>query len=132
MNQIFQSTIGNGEQSNLFEVRMHEPPAAPQVFIQAIFGQLGERLPHRFRRRRRRIELTVFRNVGDGQARRIDDSLGDVGKRQRLMPLQRRVQRRAQQRYVNKVVEVAGWNDASWRLSVKVSSLSRAARVSPE
>ena len=38
----FQATVADAEQPDVFEVGLDDTPAAPQVFVKAVFGQFGE------------------------------------------------------------------------------------------
>ncbi len=62
--KVIQTAILHLQESDLFEVRVHHSPTAAQIFVEAVFGEVGEHLPDLLRRGSVRIEFRILGDVG--------------------------------------------------------------------
>jgi hypothetical protein len=90
--QCFQPAIANTEQADVFQVWLHDAPAAPQIFVDAIFSQLHKHPHHFLGGGRNGVEFRVLGDAANGQTAGGDDRLGDAVKGQFVVALQRGVQ----------------------------------------
>src|ERR1035441_1612798 len=103
----FQATVAGAEQPDVFEVGLDDTPAAPQVFVKAVFGQFGEGAENVRGSRGLRIQLRVPGYLSRGEAAGTDDGIGDAFKGEFVVAQEGRVERGAEQRDVNEIVEMA-------------------------
>ena len=122
-----QSAVADAEQSDVFQVRLHHAPAAPQVFVKAVFGQFGEDPPDVLRRPAspdrvrgcwrclRIVKAAMVRPPPRATRSNVSSVVAQQG----------RVQGRERSSETwTKSLKCPACSEASWRLSVKESSLS--------
>ena len=106
--QRLKPAIANPQQADVFQVRLHDPPTAPQVFVDAILGQFDKHPHYVVGGGRRRIKLRILGDTAYCETAGGDNCLCDAVESQFVMTQQGRVQRATKQRDVNKIVEVPG------------------------
>src|SRR6266516_4812565 len=63
-----QSPIPHPQEADMLQVRLYHTPAPAQVFIEPVFGEVGEHPPHLLGRWRLRVEFGIARDVTDSEA----------------------------------------------------------------
>ncbi len=105
---VFQSPIAHAKQADVLQVRLDDPPAAAEIFVEPALCQVGERVPDILRRAGLRVQLGVAGDVPEAETARVNDLVRHCVEGQIALPLQRREKRRAKQGNMNEVVEVPG------------------------
>src|SRR5208282_1683197 len=103
-----QATVADAEQPDVFEVGLHDTPAAPQVFVEAVFGQFGEGAENVRGSRGLRIQLRVPGYLSRGEAAGADYGIGDAFKGELVVAQEGGVKGGAEKGDVNEIVEMAG------------------------
>src|ERR1017187_1326522 len=104
----FQATVADAEQTDVFEVGLDDPPAAPQVFVETVFSQFGEGAENVRGSRGLRIQLRVPGYLAGGEAAGADHGIGDAFKGEFVVAQEGGVKDGAEKGDVNEIVEMAG------------------------
>ena len=103
----FQATAADAEEADVFEVGLDDPPTAPQVFVEAVFGQFGEGAENVRGSRGLRIQLRVSGYLSRGEAAGADHGIGDAFKGEFIVTQESGVKGGAEEGDVNEIVEMA-------------------------
>jgi len=106
--QRLQAAIADAEQTDVFQVWLHDAPAAPQILIDAILGEFHEYAHYLVGGGRSGIEFRVLGDAANGQAAGGDNGLGHAVKRQFVIALQGGLQSATEQRDMDKIVKMPG------------------------